>query len=331
MDDCELREQISISSHHHIITLSHQIIKIMKWQGRRKSSNVEDQRGSRPQGFGGGGGKINPGLLAPLIKILFSKVGLVLIAGFFLVTWIMGVNPLTYISQFVGGGATNTEMVVDPNFQPSAEEEELAAFTSVVLADTEDVWNKLMKGYREPKLVLFSGTVNSACGTATSATGPFYCPADEKMYIDLSFFRDMGSKLGAHGDFAQAYVIAHEVGHHIQRLNGTLAEVQSKRGQLSEVEYNKLQVRVELQADFYAGVWAYYTQKMNNSLEPGDLEEALNAASAVGDDRLQKQATGRVVPDAFTHGTSAQRVRWFKRGFESGDLSQGDTFNASNL
>ncbi len=279
----------------------------MKWQGRRRSSNVEDQRGSRPQGFGGGGGGINPGLLGPIIKLLFSKVGLILIGAFLLITWISGVNPLKLISQFVGRGVANTETVVDPNYQASAEEEELAAFTSVVLADTEDVWNKLINGYREPKLVLFSGSVNSACGNATAATGPFYCPADEKMYIDLSFFQDMGKKLGAHGDFAQAYVIAHEVGHHIQRLNGTLEQVQSKRGKLSEVEYNKLQVRVELQADFYAGVWAYHTQKLNNSLEPGDIEEALNAASAVGDDRLQK------------------------RGYESGDLSQGDTFNASNL
>jgi uncharacterized protein len=302
----------------------------MKWQGRRKSSNIEDRRGQKAQNFGGGGGGgINPMLLGPLVKILFSKTGLIIIAAFFLITWLTGTNPLSLIAQFVGGGQF-TE-VVDSNYQPSAAEQELAEFTAVVLADTEDVWNVLMEGYREPVLVLFSGSVNSACGFASAATGPFYCPGDEKVYIDLSFFQDMGKKLGAHGDFAQAYVIAHEVGHHVQRLDGTLAQVQSKRGKIPEVEYNRLMVRLELQADFYAGVWAHHTQKVKGVLEPGDLEEALNAASAVGDDRLQKQATGRVVPDSFTHGTSAQRARWFKRGFDYGDVSMGDTFNAREL
>lgn len=301
----------------------------MKWQGRRKSSNIEDRRGQRAQNFGGGGGGINPMLLGPLVKILFSKTGIFIIAAFFLITWITGTNPLSLIAQFVGGGQF-TE-VVDSNYQPSAAEQELAEFTAVVLADTEDVWNMLMEGYREPVLVLFSGSVNSACGFASAATGPFYCPGDEKVYIDLSFFQDMGKKLGAHGDFAQAYVIAHEVGHHVQRLDGTLAQVQSKRGKIPEAEYNRLMVRLELQADFYAGVWAHHTQKVKGVLEPGDLEEALNAASAVGDDRLQKRATGRVVPDSFTHGTSEQRARWFKRGFDYGDVSMGDTFNAREL
>jgi len=302
----------------------------MKWQGRRKSSNIEDRRGQKAQNFGGGGGGgVNPMLLGPLIKILFSKTGIIIIAAFFLITWLTGTNPLSLIAQFIGGGQF-TE-VVDSNYQPTAEEQELAEFTAVVLADTEDVWNELMEGYREPVLVLFSGSVNSACGFASAATGPFYCPGDEKVYIDLSFFQDMGKKLGAHGDFAQAYVIAHEVGHHVQRLDGTLAQVQSKRGKIPEVEFNRLMVRLELQADFYAGVWAHHTQRVKGVLEPGDLEEALNAASAVGDDRLQKQATGRVVPDSFTHGTSAQRARWFKRGFDYGDVSMGDTFNAREL
>ena len=302
----------------------------MKWQGRRKSSNIEDRRGQRAQNFGGGGGGgINPMLLGPLVKILFSKTGIIIVAAFFLITWLTGTNPISLIANFLGGGQF-TE-VVDSNYQPSAAEQELAEFTAVVLADTEDVWNELMDGYREPVLVLFSGSVNSACGFASAATGPFYCPGDEKVYIDLSFFQDMGKKLGAHGDFAQAYVIAHEVGHHVQRLDGTLAQVQSKRGKIPEAEYNRLMVRLELQADFYAGVWAHHTQRVKGVLEPGDLEEALNAASAVGDDRLQKQATGRVVPDSFTHGTSAQRARWFKRGFDYGDVSMGDTFNAREL
>lgn len=302
----------------------------MKWQGRRKSSNIEDRRGQSGGGFnfGGSGGGINPMLLAPLLKMLFSKTGLVIVGGLILVMWLTGTNPITLISQFTGGPSTQMGAT---DYKASAEEEQLAEFTAVVLADTEDVWNQLMDGYREPALVLFTGQVSSACGNASAATGPFYCPGDEKVYIDLSFFQDMGRKLGAHGDFAQAYVIAHEVGHHVQRLDGTLERVQSKRGQLPEAEFNRLMVMLELQADFYAGVWAHHTQKINNSLEPGDIDEALNAASSVGDDRLQKQATGRVVPDSFTHGTSEQRSRWFKLGYDTGDVTQGDTFNARRL
>jgi predicted metalloprotease len=296
----------------------------MKWQGRRKSSNVEDRRG---QSSGGGGG-INPMLLAPLVRLLFSKAGLVIVAGFFLFMWVTGTNPITLISQFTDGG--QMAQVTTP-YQASAEEEQLAEFTAVVLAETEDVWHGLMENYREPGLVLFTEGVESGCGFASSATGPFYCPGDEKVYIDLSFFQDMGKKLGAHGDFAQAYVIAHEVGHHVQRLDGTLERVQSQRGKLPEAEFNRLMVMLELQADFYAGIWAHHTQKVAKILEPGDLEEALNAASSVGDDRLQKQATGRVVPDSFTHGTSEQRARWFKLGFDTGDVSLGDTFNAQRL
>ncbi|WP_291787564.1 neutral zinc metallopeptidase [Cecembia sp.] len=299
----------------------------MKWQGRKKSSNIEDRRGQHPQNFGGGG--INPLLLGPLLKILFSKTGLVIVGVLLLFSFLTGTNPLSLIAQFTGGG--NLTSSVSAPYQPTAEEERMAEFTAVVLADTEDVWNQLMPGYREPILVLFSGQVNSACGFASAASGPFYCPADEKVYIDLSFFRDMGKKLGAHGEFAWAYVIAHEVGHHVQKLNGTLAQVQSKRGKIPEAEYNRLMVRLELQADFYAGLWAHHTHRIKGVLEPGDLEEALNAAASVGDDRLQQKATGRIIPDSFTHGTSEQRARWFKRGFDFGDMDMGDTFNASKL
>lgn len=299
----------------------------MKWQGRRKSTNIEDRRGQSAGGFGGGGG-ISPMLLIPLFRLLFSKVGLVIVAILVVLMLVTGINPIAFIQQFVGG---EPQYAQSTTYQPSPEEQKLADQTAVVLADTEDVWQNMIQGYREPTLVLFSGQVSSACGSATAASGPFYCPGDEKLYIDLSFFGDMERKLGAGGDFAQAYVVGHEVGHHIQNITGTMEQVNAMRGKLSEVEFNKLMVRVELQADFYAGVWAHHTQRAKNIMEPGDLEEALNAASAIGDDRLQKQATGRVVPDSFTHGTSAQRVRWFKRGFETGDMAQGDTFNATQL
>ncbi|MFD2245249.1 neutral zinc metallopeptidase [Pontibacter ruber] len=299
----------------------------MKWQGRRKSSNIEDRRGQSAGGFGGGRG-ISPMLLVPLFRLLFSRVGLIIVAVLVAVMFLTGTNPIELLQRFVGGEAQYAQST---NYQPSPEEQALADQTAVVLADTEDVWNKIIQGYREPTLVLFSGQVNSACGLASSATGPFYCPGDEKLYIDLSFFGEMENKFGAAGDFAQAYVVGHEVGHHIQKLTGTMDQVNAMRGKLSETEFNKLMVRVELQADFYAGVWANHTQRSTGFMEPGDLEEALNAASAIGDDRLQKQATGRVVPDSFTHGTSAQRVRWFRKGFETGDVNQGDTFNATVL
>ncbi|PKV75282.1 KPN_02809 family neutral zinc metallopeptidase [Pontibacter ramchanderi] len=299
----------------------------MKWQGRRKSSNIEDRRGQSAGGFGGGRG-ISPMLLVPLFRLLFSKVGLVIVGVLLLIMFLTGTNPLALLQQFVGG---EPQYAQTTGYQPSPEEQELADQTAVVLADTEDVWNKMIDGYREPTLVLFSGQVQSACGLSSSATGPFYCPGDEKLYIDLSFFEEMERKLGAGGDFAQAYVVGHEVGHHIQKLTGTMEQVNAMRGRLSQAEFNQLMVRVELQADFYAGVWAHHTQRSTGFLEPGDLEEALNAASAIGDDRLQKQATGRVVPDSFTHGTSAQRVRWFKKGFDTGDVRQGDTFNATEL
>lgn len=299
----------------------------MKWKGRRQSSNVEDRRGKSSPRSGGGG--LNIGMISLLFRFLFSKTGLIIAGVMIVVFWIAGINPLTFLSQFIGGeeiGVQTTQPYV-----PTAEDQELAQFSATVLADTEDIWNQLIKNYREPTMVLFSGYVSSACGSTSSATGPFYCPADEKLYLDLSFFNDMAVKLNAPGDFAQAYVIAHEVGHHVQNLMGISGEVQALRGKVSEKEYNELSVKLELQADFLAGVWAHHTQRINKILEEGDLEEALNAANAIGDDRLQKQSTGRVVPDAFTHGTSAQRMRWFKKGFDTGDIKQGDTFNAASL
>ncbi len=215
-------------------------------------------------------------------------------------------------------------------------EEQLKEFVTVVLADTEDVWTELFEQngvgrYQQPKLVLFSGQVESACGYASAAMGPFYCPADEKVYLDMSFFNELHRRLGAPGDFAQAYVIAHEIGHHVQNQLGVSQKVQAMRAQLTEVEYNDLSVRLELQADFYAGVWAHHAQQARQILESGDIEEGIQAASAIGDDKLQKEAQGYVVPDAFTHGTSEQRVRWFTKGLKTGDMNLGDTFNAQNL
>ncbi|MDO7171000.1 neutral zinc metallopeptidase [Mariniflexile sp. AS56] len=300
----------------------------MKWQGRRKSSNIDDRRGksgSAGQGIGG----FSPMLLGPIVKLLFSKVGLFIVGGFLVVSLIMGKNPLSLITQLLSGGSLPTESSAP--YKPTAKDQELADFSATILANTEDVWNKLISNYREPELVLFTGSVSSACGSASSATGPFYCPGDEKLYIDLSFFDEMERRLNAPGDFAQAYVIAHEVGHHIQKITGVSDKMNRLRGQLSEKEYNKYSVKVELQADFLAGVWAHHSQQMTQMMETGDLEEAMNAANAIGDDRLQKQSSGRVVPDSFTHGTSAQRMRWFKKGFDTGDLSQGDTFSATSL
>jgi predicted metalloprotease len=241
-----------------------------------------------------------------------------------------GNNPLTFLGQlFLGGSPATTQTTVP--YEGTAKENELAEFSATILANTEDVWNKIINNYREPTLVLFTGSVTSACGTTSSATGPFYCPGDEKLYLDLSFFSDMERQLKAPGDFAQAYVIAHEVGHHIQKLMGTTDKMQQLRGRISQKDYNQYSVKLELQADFLAGVWAHYSQHMYQWLESGDLQEALNAANAIGDDRLQKQLTGHVVPDSFTHGTSAQRMHWFKKGFETGDMKQGDTFNTTSL
>lgn len=299
----------------------------MKWQGRRRSSNVEDRRGKSAGGMGGGG--FNPMLIGPLLRILFSKTGLVIVGILIAFSVLTGTNPLSFLGGLLGGNSQG--FTTETNYTPSAEEDRLAAFSETILADTEDVWNALLENYREPTLVLFSGQVSSACGLASSATGPFYCPGDEKLYIDLSFFKEMEVKLNAPGDFAQAYVIAHEVGHHIQKIMGITSQMEQLRREVSEKEYNQYSVRLELQADFLAGVWAHHSQKSIGWMEKGDLEEALNAANAIGDDRLQKQATGRVMPDSFTHGTSAQRMKWFKKGFDTGDLSQGDAFNATTL
>ena len=278
----------------------------MRWLGRQQSGNVEDRRGM------GGGGKIAIGGGAGIIILIISLL--------------LGQNPLDYINP--GDGA---QIQQQQQTQPLSEEEnQKAEFVGVVLKDTEEVWNKLFQErgetYQEPKLVLFTGVYESGCGTASAAMGPFYCPEDSKVYIDLSFYDDLQSRFGAPGDFAMAYVVAHEVGHHVQDLWGISDKVHAARQRLSEEEYNKLSVKLELQADFLAGVWAHHDQELNNILEPGDIEEALTAANAIGDDRLQKQSQGYVVPDAFTHGTSAQRMYWFKKGFETGDIEQGDTF-----
>ena len=282
----------------------------MKWRGRRRSSNIIDRRGRS-------GGKIAAG----------GGIGGIIILILYLA---LGGDPENIDTSKYTGSSGQVE-----NYTPSAEEEELAQMVAVTLGDTEDVWAALFseKGmeYQEPKLVYFSHLVQSACGNASKASGPFYCPADQQIYIDLSFYEQLKEDLQAPGDFAMAYVVAHEVGHHVQNLLGISNQVQEQRGSISQKEYNQLSVRLELQADFFAGLWAHHAQDKYGILEEGDIEEALNAASAIGDDRLQKQSTGRVVPDSFTHGTSAQRVRWFRKGYETGDLSQGDTFNATQL
>ncbi len=284
----------------------------MRWIGRRQSGNVDDQRGQSTGGLPGG---------------LLSKGGLVTVVIVLLLSWITGTNPLTLLQQSgISAGGMQVQSV-----PATPEEEERKQFVSVVLADTEDVWNSLMDDYREPTLVLFSGQVQSGCGGASASSGPFYCSEDERLYIDLSFYDELSNQLDAPGDFAQAYVIAHEVGHHVQHLLGITDRVHEMKNQVSDEEYNQLSVKLELQADFLAGVWAHHANQMKNILEPGDIEEALNAASQIGDDRLQRKFQGTVVPDSFTHGTSEQRVRWFKKGFETGDARQGDTFAATNL
>ncbi|HZG54268.1 MAG TPA: neutral zinc metallopeptidase [Pyrinomonadaceae bacterium] len=284
----------------------------MRWRGRRESANVEDRRGVSRGGMAVGGG--------------LGTIVLVVLALLF------GADPRELLDQSQGGG--NPAQGTQATRRVNPQEDELKQFSSVVLAETEDVWNTIFqqagKRYREPKLSLFTGETRSACGVAGASVGPFYCSGDEKVYIDLSFYRDMKTRLGAPGDFAQAYVIAHEVGHHIQHLLGTMEQVDARQRRASERESNQLSVRLELQADFYAGVWAHYAAR-RGIIEPGDIEEALGAASAIGDDRLQRQGQGYVVPDSFTHGSSEQRVRWFKRGYETGDIRQGDTFSARTL
>lgn len=276
----------------------------MKWKGRKSSSNVEDRRGMSGGMIGGG----------------IGGVGLII----YLVFTLLGGDP-----SILTGNTPNQQ---NNTYTGTTEEQEVADFVSVVLADTEVVWNEVFNeygmDYEEPTLVLFTNSVQSACGVAGSSTGPFYCPGDQSLYIDLSFYDELSEKFQAPGDFAMAYVVAHEVGHHVQYLLGTSKQVQDLRGKVAETEYNRYLKRLELQADYYAGVWAHYVQDMDY-LEEGDIEEALNAASAVGDDRIQEAAQGYVVPDSFTHGTSDQRIRWFYKGFEAGDLENGDTFKLS--
>ncbi len=283
----------------------------MLWKGRRQSANIEDRRGVTGRRVAVGGGL---GALAVTIIVL-----------------LLGGNPEEVMQNLQTpqtGGQEQTQVL-------TAEEKELGEFVGVILADTEDVWNQVFnqegEQYREPKLVLFTNATDSACGYAQSATGPFYCSGDEKVYIDLGFFQEMQQQLGARGDFAWAYVIAHEVGHHVQNLLGIMQQANERMQGLSQEEANRVLVRLELQADFLAGVWAHHAQRMKNLLEEGDIEEGLNAASSVGDDRIMNRQQGYVVPDAFTHGTSEQRVRWFTKGLQSGDLKQGDTFAAGEL
>ncbi len=288
----------------------------MRWQGNRESDNVEDVRGA-------GGGR---GLPIGGRGIGLGTIAVALVAG-----WIFGINPLTVLSLLSGGGAPVATQQTPAGTRPPADDQ-LAKFVSVVLADTEDVWRdqfrQLGGSYREPKLVLFRDAWPTACGQGDAAMGPFYCPGDQKVYIDLAFYEEMRSRLGAPGDSAQAYVIAHEVGHHVQNLMGITAKVEGMRGRTSQAQQNALSVRLELQADCFAGVWVHHAQKARQLFEQGDVEKALNAANAIGDDTLQKRSRGRVVPESFTHGSSAQRVAWFKRGMEAGSVPQCDTFKA---
>lgn len=278
----------------------------MRLDGRRTSDNVDDRRGKRPSG-----------------KISLGIGGTILIG---LIIWLAGGNPMEFMTQQA------TDIISpDKTYIPSVQEESAATFAKTILAGTEDVWTDIFAQnglkYIAPKMVLFSRATSSGCGSATSSTGPFYCPTDQTVYIDLSFFEQMKTQLNAGGDFAYAYVIAHEVGHHVQYLLGTLQKVQQKQQQLTEKESNELNVRLELQADFYAGVWAYHDNENFNSIEDGDIEEGLNAASQIGDDRLQMQSQGYTVPDTFNHGTSAQRIRWLKKGLQTGNIQDGNTFD----
>jgi uncharacterized protein len=284
----------------------------MKWKGRQRSSNVQDVRGRK-------GGKTmgKMGIGGIIILVLYV---------------VLGGDPQEALDQ----SGLGVEASPQTEYVESAQEKELAEMVSVVLNETEDVWHKIFKEqlgreYQEPILVLFSGTVNSACGSASASTGPFYCSGDNKLYIDLSFYNELKNKFKAPGDFAMAYVVAHEVAHHVQNLQGTTGKVHNQRRNLDEKSYNKLSVMLELQADFYAGVWAHYANSLAGIVEEGDIDEALNAAFKIGDDHIQMMGRGTVMPDSFTHGTSEQRVRWFKRGYETGDISQGDTFNARSL
>ncbi|PAT33566.1 neutral zinc metallopeptidase [Vandammella animalimorsus] len=282
----------------------------MRWEGNRQSRNVEDRRGAG----GRRGGGLNLGIGSIIVAV---------VAG-----WIFGVNPLTILGLMQGLPSPQVQQAPAPAPGP---DDRSSQFAKVVLADTEDVWNSIYRNYQEPRMVLFRGATPTSCGMGQSATGPFYCPADQTIYLDLSFFDELKHRLGAPGEFAQAYVIAHEVGHHLQRLQGTTHKLERLRGQISQAEYNQLSVRLELQADCYAGVWGHHADRQRQILEKGDIEAAMNAAARIGDDALQRGA-GRVVrPESFTHGTSAQRQRWFHIGLKTGDPNACDTFNAQQL
>jgi predicted metalloprotease len=296
----------------------------MKWEDNRKSSNVEDRRGESSSNFGSSNSN-SMMLLVPIIKMLIgTKIGrIILVVG--VIAYFMGFNPLSLLNMGSTSQANNSNTIIN-----TQKDDKSALFVSAVLAQTEDIWTEVFKKYnatyREPKLVLFRNSVKSGCGFASSQTGPFYCPVDQKLYLDLSFFDELAKRHDAPGDFAQAYVIAHEVGHHVQNLTGVLSTAQKSKQNLSTAQENAIQVKIELQADCYAGLWAYYSKKDFNSLEEGDIQEALKAASAIGDDTLQKKAQGYVVPDAFTHGTSKQRMTWFKKGFDNGTIETCNTF-----
>ncbi len=289
----------------------------MRWDGNRESENVEDRRDE------GGGSPVFGGRNIGIGTIVVALLG----------GWVLGINPLTLLGVLSGGSPVAVQQQA-PAHKPPADDQ-LARFVSTVLADTEDVWTDIFRrnggSYKDPRLVLFRGVTQTACGTGQAAMGPFYCPADQKVYIDLGFYQTLKNQLGAPGDFAQAYVIAHEVGHHVQNLLGISAKVDNMRGRVSKTEYNQLSVRLELQADCLAGVWAHHAQNARQILEQGDVEEAMNAAAKIGDDALQRAAGGAVVPDSFTHGTSAQRQRWFNSGLQGGALKGCDTFSAKQL
>jgi predicted metalloprotease len=284
--------------------------KAMLWQGRRESDNVQDVRRS-------GGGRVAVG---------GGIGGVILVVAYLL----LGGDPAALVDS-----QPQSQLGPSQQVDPNAPRDDASRFVAVVLADTEDIWNQLFqkmgRRYEEPKLVLFSNQTRSGCGFASGASGPFYCPEDRRVYIDLAFYRMLHERFGAPGDFAQGYVIAHEVGHHVQTLLGISGRVQAERGRISETEYNQLSVRLELQADFFAGIWAHYADRAKHIVEPGDIDEALRAASVIGDDNLQRRSQGYAVPESFTHGTSEQRVRWFRKGYETGDLRQGDTFAAREL
>jgi predicted metalloprotease len=296
----------------------------MKWEGNRESDNVEDRRDDEEGSASAGGGGLPGGRSMGIGVIVVALLG----------GWMFGINPTTILGLLSGGAPPAQVRQQAPTHKPPANDR-MAAFVSTVLADTEDVWKDVFtkngQTYKDPRLVLFRGATPTACGQGQSAMGPFYCPADQKVYIDLGFYEILKKQLGAPGDFAQAYVIAHEVGHHVQNLLGISAKVDQMRGHVSKVEYNALSVRLELQADCFAGVWANHAQSARQILEQGDVEEAMNAAAKIGDDALQGAGGGRVVPESFTHGTSAQRQHWFDSGLKNGTLKACDTFSAQSL